>query len=306
MKIGIVRNPVSGGLSGHARWQGICDAFRQHFNDCEVRETARAGDAGRLACELIAAGCELVVAVGGDGTIGEVIDGIMRSSNSETAFAFVPTGTGCDFARNFALPQDPAAIVRQIAMAPVRRIDIASVGGRLADGRVVSQHVVNIASVGVSGRIVQAVNGRGRRVANGSLRFLLYSVREILRYRPVHVRVVVDGSEVFCGPVTVAAAANGAWFGGGMHVVPFADLGDGLLDVGILRGAGRAGVLGILARLYSASHIGHPLIDFHRGRVIDIEPLHKGDRLPMEADGETLDLDALRVAVLPSALRLKI
>lgn len=305
MKIGIVRNPVSGGRSGHARWQAICDAFRQHFHDCDVRETARAGDAGRLACELIAAGCEPVVAVGGDGTIGDVIDGIMRSSDPQTAFAFVPTGTGCDFARNFALPQDPAAMVARIAEAPLRRIDIARIGGRLADGTVVERHFANIASVGVSGRIVQAVNGRGRRVASGSLRFLLCSVREILRYSPERVKVAIDGIEVYRGPVTATAAANGAWFGGGMHVVPFADLGDGLLDLGILRGAGRAGVLGILARLYTASHVGHPLIDFHRGRVIEIAPLDAGGRLSMEADGETLAFDALRIEVLPSALQLK-
>jgi len=305
VKIGVIRNPVSGGRSGRARWRGISIALATHFGEPEVRETARSGDAARLAIELVEAGCDLIIAVGGDGTIGDVVDGLMRSARPGTAFSFIPTGTGCDFARNFALPRDPEALVRRIAEAPVRRIDVARLTGPSLGGQEEARHFANIASVGVSGRIVQAVNGRGRRVASGSLRFFLCSVREILRYRPETVRVTVDGEEIFKGPVTVAAVANGAWFGGGMHVVPFADLADGLLDIGILRGASRMGVLGILARLYSASHVGHPLISFHRGRVIDIEPL--GDRpVSIEADGEALAFDRLRVEVMLSALSLKI
>lgn len=280
-------------------------ALAAHFGACEVRETARVGDAARLAIELCEAGCDLIVAVGGDGTIGDVVDGLMRSARPGTAFSFIPTGTGCDFARNFALPREPEALVHRIAEAPVRRIDVARLTGLCLDGEEAERHFANIASVGVSGRIVQAVNGRGRRVASGSLRFFLCSVREIVRYRPEAVRVTVDGEEIFEGPVTVAAVANGAWFGGGMHVVPFADLADGLLDIGLLRGASKTGVLGILARLYSASHVGHPLISFHRGRVIEIEPL--GDRpVSIEADGEALAFDRLRIEVMPSALSLKI
>lgn len=280
-------------------------ALAARFGEREVRETARIGDAARLAIELVEAGCDLIIAVGGDGTIGDVVDGLMRSARPGTAFSFIPTGTGCDFARNFALPHDPEALVRRIVDAPVRRIDVARLTGSSLGGKGVERHFTNIASVGVSGRIVEAVNGRGRHVASGSLRFFLCSVREILRYRPEAVRVTVDGEELFKGPVTVAAVANGAWFGGGMHVVPSADLADGLLDIGILRGAGRMGVLGILARLYSASHVGHPLISFHRGRVIEIEPL--GDRpVSIEADGEALAFDRLRVEAMPSALSLKI
>ncbi|WP_170253372.1 MULTISPECIES: diacylglycerol/lipid kinase family protein [Alphaproteobacteria] len=305
MKVGIISNPVSGGRFGRARGREISAALAAHFSDCVFRQTASAGDATRLAIELVEAGCELIIALGGDGTIGDVVDGLMRSARPETPFSFAPTGTGCDFARNFALPHDPEAVARQIVDAPVRRIDVARMRGRTTDGRIVERHFANIASVGVSGRIVQAVNGRGRRVASGSLRFLLCSVREILRYRSQGVRLVVDGVEVFKGPVTVVAVANGAWFGGGMHVVPFADLGDGLLDIGVLHGASRTGVLGILARLYSAAHVGHRLISFFRGRVIDIEPL--GDqRLSIEADGETLPFDSLHVEVLPGALSLKI
>ena len=305
MKIGVIRNPVSGGRSGRAQWRGIGTALAARFGACEVRETTRVGDAPRLAIELVEAGCDLIIAVGGDGTIGDVVDGLMRSARPGTAFSFIPTGTGCDFARNFALPREPEALVRRIADAPVRGIDVARLTGSSLGGQEAERHFANIASVGVSGRIVQAVNGRGRRVASGSLRFFLCSVREILRYRPEAVRVTVDAEEIFKGPVTVAAVANGAWFGGGMHVVPFADLADGLLDIGILRGASRTGVLGILARLYSASHVGHPLISFHRGRVIEIEPL--GDRpVSIEADGEALAFDRLGVEIMPSALSLKI
>ncbi|MHA7970088.1 diacylglycerol/lipid kinase family protein [Rhizobium sp. CAU 1783] len=305
MNIAIIRNPVSGGRSGARLWHGIDPLLATYLPGAVVRETSTGGEAGPLAVELVKKGFDWIIAVGGDGTIGEVVDGIMRSSRPDTLFSFLPTGTGCDFARNFALPHEPDALLRRIAEAAPRRIDVARIRAPLADGQALERHFVNIASAGVSGEIVRAVNNRERRLANGSARFLLASIAGILRYRAQGARVVVDGEEVFAGPVTVAAIANGAWFGGGMHVVPFADLADGMLDVGVLHGAGRIGVLGILARLYSASHVGHPLISFHKGRSIEIEPL-PGEALSVEADGEAIAYRRLSVEVLPAALSLKI
>ncbi len=287
-------------------WPALYQALRVRFPDLTVSETTTAGQATDMSRALADSGCDLVIAVGGDGTVSDVVDGILSSSRPKTAFSLIPNGTGCDFARNFTLASAPQAIAGQIAEAPVRFIDAVRISGPDENGGRINRHFANIASVGVSGEIVRAVNAAPRgRFLGGSMRFMLYSAREVLRYRPQSVRVVIDGEEIYAGGVTVVSVANGAWFGGGMHVVPQADLADGLLDIAVMRAASRAGQLGLLARLPSAAHVGHPLLSFHRGRSVEITPLEDG-RFSSEIDGENFGLRALRADILPAGLALRI
>lgn len=297
---------MSGGRASVRMWPAVLRALRGRFPDIDVRETAAAGQAAGLARELVASGCDLVIAVGGDGTVSDVVDGILSSSRPKTALSLIPNGTGCDFARNFRLANTPEAIANQIAEAPVRFVDAVRISGPAVNGGYILRHFANIASVGVSGEIVRSMNEAPRsRLLGGSTRFMLYSALGIIRYRPQSVRVVVDGEEVYAGAVTVASVANGAWFGGGMHVVPQADLTDGLLDVAVMRATSKVGQLGLLARLHRAAHVRHPLLSFHRGRSVEITPLGEGC-FSCEADGENPGLSALRAEILPAALALRI
>lgn len=305
VKVGIIRNPVSGGRSARKSWLRARAELESCFGAIEEHETI-AGQTARIASGLCDRGFDLIIAVGGDGTIGDVVDGILSSSRPQTSFSFIPSGTGCDFARNFNLPKDPRELVRTIASAPVRQIDSGWLRCEADNGDVIERHFANIASLGVSGNIVRSVN-RARRggVLPGPLRFLIHSVREILRYRPPSVRLIIDGEEVFSGPVTVIAVANGGWFGGGMHVAPSADLADGLFDVAVLGGARTLGVLGLLRKIYSAGHVGDPLVSFHQARTVEVLSVGEGSAL-IDADGEAPGRIAARFEIRPAALHLKI
>lgn len=297
---------MSGGKASARAWPALFEALRRRFPEIDVRETATAGQAAGLSRELVASGCDLVIAVGGDGTVSDVVDGILSSCRPETALSLIPNGTGCDFARNFTLASTPEAIADQIAGAPVRFIDAVRISGPAVDGGDIVRHFANIASVGVSGEIVRSMNEAPRsRLMDGSTRFMLYSALGIMRYRPQSVRVVVDGEEVYAGAVTVASVANGAWFGGGMHVVPQADLTDGLLDVVVMKATSKIGQLGLLARLHRAAHVCHPLLSFHRGRSVEITAIGHG-RFSSEVDGENPGLEALRADILPAGLAVRI
>nr|WP_281436265.1 MULTISPECIES: hypothetical protein [unclassified Ciceribacter] len=174
----------------------------------------------------------------------------------------------------------------------------------LDDGTV--RHFANVASAGVSAMVAHSVNGPAtRRFMPKALRFPFHSVREILRYRPQSFRVTVDGEAIHDGPVTAAAIANGGWFGGGMHLMPAADLSDGWLDVAILRAGSRLDVLEILKRLYSGTHIDHPLVQTARGRSIHIKAI-EGNPLPVEIDGETQTFRSMRAELLPGALNIRL
>lgn len=305
MKVAIIRNPVSGGRSGQVGWLRVRREIDRHFPVIEEHETV-AGGTPLLARRIVEAGADLVIAVGGDGTISEVADGILSSSRPDTPLAFVPAGTGGDFARNFDLPRQPAAIAEAIAAAPLRKVDAGFLRCRAEDGAIAGRHFINIASFGVSGEVVRSVNAAERGGwLPGSLRFFVHSLRSILRYRPRDVRLVLDGREVHAGPVTTVAIANGGWFGGGMHVAPAADLSDGLFEVAVLGGAPTLETLMLLRKIYSGAHVGDPRVGFYRARSVLAEPL--GDRPALlEADGETPGVIAASFEVKPAALTLKI
>ncbi|MGV8936299.1 MAG: diacylglycerol/lipid kinase family protein [Allorhizobium sp.] len=309
MKVGVIRNPASGKRAGRRLWPHFEQALARHLGTIEIVQTKATGDAQRLATALCDKGVDLLIAVGGDGTISEVVDGILRSTRPKTPFSFIRSGSGADFARNFDLADEPDAVVRAIAAAPLRLIDVGHLTCRGHDGEPTQRYFVNIASLGVSGRVAQSVNRhRGGFLLSGEGRFLLHSLRETWRYRPQAVRLMLDGDEVFCGPVTLIAAANGGWFGGGMRIAPGADLTSGYLEVVVVRAATRLKLLQLLNSVYSAGHLANPLVSVHRARSIEVLLVDGSDAdwLPVDCDGESPGHIAARFDIVPAALNLKI
>lgn len=290
---------------GQKQWAPLHRALGQRFPDLEIHESRSSGDAKRLAQELAAGPYDLLLVAGGDGTISDVVDGVLTSTRPEMPLAFLPVGTGCDFVRNFNLPADPAELAEHIANAPLRRIDAGLLISRDHAGREISRHFANITSVGISGEIVDAVNAPGRRrILNGPLRFLVHSALAILRYHPYEFEILIDGMKVHAGRLAVVAIANGAWFGGGMHITPQADVADARFDIAVMREEKVLGLLNLLGRLHSAGHVGHPLLSFHRGRRVEVRPLD-ATRFPIEVDGEGAIRGAFTAEILPGALTVK-
>ena len=303
MKIGIVLNPASGRRGRRLFWSALRRALEERSADISLRETKGHGDAERHGRQLAESGCDLVVAVGGDGTLGEVAGGILRSRRPGTIFSFIPTGTGCDFARNFDIPREPAKIAEHLVSAPVRTVDAGFLTCE-ADGITSTRHFMNIASFGVSGHIVRAVNEarKGRRLP-GPIVFFYHSLMQILRYSPCNIRLRLDGEDVYDGPVTAVAVANGAWFGGGMKVAPDADVADGFFEVVIIRGAARLKVLTLMNSIYSGRHVKSPLVSLHRARLVEVWPTG-GEPAPVDSDGEAPGHIPARFEILPGAVNL--
>lgn len=306
LKIGIVLNPASGRRGKKLFWSTLRRAIEARFTDLSLRETKGFGDAERFGRELADDGADLVIAVGGDGTIGEVAGGILKSQRPATAFSFIATGTGCDFARNFPISRDPAKIAEGLMSPSVRQIDAGLLTCDDEDGDTVTRHFANIASFGVSGHIVRAVNEArpGQRLP-GPMVFLFHSLLQILRYKPRNIRLRLDGEDVYDGPITAVAVANGAWFGGGMKVAPDADVADGLFDVVIIRGAGRLKVLSLMNGIYGGGHVRSPLVSIHRARLVEAWPICK-EPIPIDSDGEAPGKLPARFEMLAGVLGLKI
>ncbi len=309
MKIAVVLNPVAGAGKAAQLWPAFESEIRAQLGEFTLRKTARPEDAALFGQELAEQGHDLVIASGGDGTIGETVDGLLKSGRPPSAlprFAILPCGTGSDFARSLGMTGSAKEMVARIADSKEREIDIGRVTFVDDEGRAALRHFVNISSLGLSGPTLRAVN-RAKRSgkASGQLLFMWHTIRELIRYKFQNVRITVDDAAPIEAQIAVAAAANGRFFGGGMMIAPQAELDDGLFDFVIFRGAAKLTLIKDMRLLYTGSHADHPAVTILRGRKITVEPL--GDpalnTAQLDVDGESPGSIPATFEVLPRAIR---
>lgn len=298
----VVVNPASGGGRTGRRWPQLRRTLAEAGVAVEERHTSAPGEAVELTRTALREGFERVVAVGGDGTLNEVLNGYLDAAGTPVApgavLGLLPSGTGGDFRRTAGIPTAPEAAVAVLASGTTRPVDV----GRLtleAGGAV--RHFINIADCGVGGEVVARVNRSSKR-AGGTATFLWHSLASVLGFRPRAARVEIDGVGEE-GRYQNVVIANGRYFGGGMCVAPGADLGDGLFDVVLFGDLSRVRSLTGIRRIYAGSHIGQPGIRLLRGRRVRVTPL---DDEPMrfEMEGEEVGPCPATVTLLPGAVRL--
>lgn len=310
MRIAIIVNPVSGGGRASRHAEAVHAAIRSRHAETTLALTRGRGDAARLAEAHARAGIDLLIAFGGDGTLGEVADGLLRGDRPEGArlpeLGFLAAGTGSDFRRNFSFPPDPAAAALALLDRPARAVDAGRVTFALPGGGEGTRHFLNIASLGITGEIVTAVN-RAKMEKNraGPLIYLLHTLGALLRFRFPAVSVTLDDEPPVEARVAAVAIANGAWFGGGMKIAPDARIDDGLFDAVIVRARNRPTLLANLARVYGGLHRSHPDVTIRRAQRVAVRPVFPADMVALEFDGEDLGCLPAAYEILPGALMLR-
>jgi YegS/Rv2252/BmrU family lipid kinase len=296
----LIVNPRSRNGATGRRAQSLVRRLRAELGPLEVERTRAPRDAERIAREAVRAGCDRLVVAGGDGTLSEVATGLLAAGlGGYATIGALPLGTGGDFLRTLGVPRDLDAAIACLREGKPRPLDAGAATFTDAAGRPARAHFVNVASLGVSGRVVEFAN-RAPRALGGRVAFLLGTLHAIARHRPEPVALRVDGERVHAGPLVLAAAANGRFFGGGMCIAPEARTDDGLFDVVAVRALGRAALLRRLPLIYRGAHLADPAVRMRRGRVVEAEPL--GGPVPVELDGEPLGRLPARFEVLPGAL----
>jgi YegS/Rv2252/BmrU family lipid kinase len=290
------------------RWNPIEKKLRHAFGPLEIEFTRGPRDAERIAREGVRAGVERIIVAGGDGTLSEVVTGLLSADLGGYAkIGLLPLGTGRDFIRTLGVPNRIDAAIALLVAGETRTIDAGRVRYRASDGEQADRYFANVASFGLSGLVVESVN-QGTKVLGGRVSFLIETIRSLFRYRPESVAIRVDGELVFEGPLILAVVANGEFFGGGMRVAPNALLDDGRLDWVLVPELSsnlllsRLRILCKLALLYRGSHIFDRRISHGRGRVIEAQA--SADRVYMEGDGELLGTLPARIELLPNAITL--
>jgi YegS/Rv2252/BmrU family lipid kinase len=298
----VIVNPQSrGGVTGR-RWAELERQLWDALGPLEIEATRGPQDAARIAREGVRAGVEKLVVAGGDGTLAEVATGLLGAGLGGAAqIGLLPLGTGGDFARTLGVPRDLDAAIAALATGTPRPVDAGQVRFRDLAGREDRSWFLNATSFGVSGLVVDLVN-RAPKLLGGRISFLIGTLRALARYRCPSVRLRLDGEPVFEGPLVLAAAANGRYFGGGMHVAPGARLDDGLLDVVVVPELGKARLLAKLPTIYRGAHLEDPATQLHRGRVLEAEVSAGVARL--DVDGEPLGRLPARIEIMPGAVTL--
>ena len=298
----LILNPRSRNGATGRRADSLVRRLREGLGPLEVERTRGPRDAERIAREAVRAGWERLIVAGGDGTLSEVATGLLASGlGGYAAIGALPLGTGGDFLRTLGVPRDLEHAIACLREGKPRPIDAGRASFVDASGRPASAHFVNVASFGVSGRVVELVSRHPRRLG-GRPSFLLGALRAIARHRSEAVSLRVDGELVQDGPLVLAAAANGRYFGAGMQIAPEARTDDGLFDVVAVRGMGRAQLLRRLPLIYRGAHLRDPAVRVWRGRIV--EALPRGAPVPLELDGEPLGRLPARLEMLPAALML--
>ena len=292
----LICNPTAGrGRAG--RLLPEVRAFLQSQGvETAVALTKAAREATALAAEAAAAGFPVVIAMGGDGTVQEVGEGLVqgRPSTNEQADAtrlgVIPVGTGNDFAKMLSTTTDWRAACTRIAQGQPRRVDVGRVNGHL---------FLNNVGIGFDAQV--GIEAQKIRWLRGQAVYLAALVRNLLlSYHTPHVHVTLDEIEIKQA-ITLLTIGNGRCSGGGFWLTPQAEIDDGLFDICLVQGLSKLQILGFVPSAMRGTHITAEAVRMSRTRRLTIT---SGEPLPVHADGEILYTDAhqLTVELLPAAL----
>jgi YegS/Rv2252/BmrU family lipid kinase len=288
----IIINPNAGNGSTGKKWPWIKELAGDRLGRFQYHMTEGPGDADRLTREAIGSDARRIVCIGGDGTLNEVVNGIMtmKDSAADVVLGFVPDGTGCDFVRTIAIPKNIEKAIDIIARHRTRNIDAGRLHFRGHNGQECYRYFHNIASFGLGGAVDERVN-RTTKAFGPFLSFIWATVISILFVGKKRVWLSIDNGVEEEFNVWNVAVANGQYFGGGMQVAPDARVDDAQFDITIVGDMSLPEVFYHLPKLYN-------------GKIKTIEKVVSATGkhlLARSVEPVLLDVDGEQPGILPAA-----
>jgi diacylglycerol kinase (ATP) len=286
-------NPASDNGATGKRWAELAHRAAGLGLDGETIYSERPNHLTELAATAAA---DVVVAVGGDGTMNEVVNGLMQR-DERPVLAVIPLGTGMDFVRTYGIPNRFEAAVRVAAGDGVRTIDV----GRVEHSRG-TRYFANVGSVGMSAAVAQRANGMSKALG-GKATFFYALTRVFLEWQNTQISVELDDGTRREARMHDVVVANGRWHGGAMMLAPEAEPDDGLFDVILIGDINKRDFVTTAPKIYKGTYLAHPKVELLRARSVTVEA---PERLPIELDGEQVGATPARFEVVPNALRVRI
>lgn len=277
----------------------------------KVKFTGGPDNAMELSRKAACAGYRKFIAVGGDGTIHDVLNGIAQHVSvsedlkmSDFTLAVLPVGSGNDWVKSSGVPRDLGAAVKLIAEGRTGRQDVVKVS--VLDGDEVQgvSYMANIGGIGLDARVCEIVNRKKERGFRGRklyVQALMYCIRHRV---PVRAKVICDGQEVFNGKYLSMAFGIGKYSGGGMRQTPLAVMDDGLLDVTVIPDISMWTIARKVPRLFTGTFHKVDVLTQARCHEVTVIPCSQADAEPAEVDGEVIGRVPVRMTVLPDQINI--
>jgi diacylglycerol kinase (ATP) len=253
-----------------------------------VIETTEPGSGALQAAAAARDGADVVAAAGGDGTYGEVVNGLVGTG---ARLGIVPLGTGNDFARAFGLVGDLPTAINTLFNGRPKPIDLGRTGfnpkSKIQNPKSDRRWFINVAGCGFDAIVAERVNQsarRGGRALRGTAAYVAAVCSSLATYRAAHLKITVD-SKVHETDAMLCSIANSRTYGGGMIIAPDAEIDDGWFDLCVLHRVGKIEFLRAFPRVFKGTHVTHPKVQMLRGRSIQIE---SEPPMPVLVDGEVL------------------
>jgi YegS/Rv2252/BmrU family lipid kinase len=301
VKTKVIVNPVAGAKTTYRKWPVINELLQSGGMPFEYQYTEGIGHAIELAREATASGYQFLVAVGGDGTVNEVANGILQSKDArEATIGIISTGTGGDFIRTAGITKDYIKACSCLCGAKKHMIDVGVVDFT-KNGQTYRRYFINSAGVGFDAQAIEAASHLPK-VFGGTVPYVLGLLKSVISYRNKPLNVCL-GDRCEERKVLTMVMANGCYFGGGMCIAPKADIYDGFFDVVCVGDIGKIDLLKTFPKIYKGTHVNHPLVKIEKSSCVEIK---SSEKVFIEADGEFLGECPASFRIIPAALSLAI
>ena len=304
MKALFIVNPKSGRGKPAECWPRIAEIFRNENQPFDVAFTQHRGHAATLARDARRVGAGLVVAVGGDGVVNEVVNGLCAdgdTGSSTTSLGIIPCGTGNALARMLGLPRETLAAARHLALSrQTRTIDLGEISCVVA-GKNERRLFANDANFGFAAQVVERCERTGK-FSRGTLPYLTALLLTALRHRNHDLKLQVDGQDS-AGSFATVLVCNGETTGGGMRVAPGALLDDGRLDVIVIGHLRPWEIFWHAPKIYRGTHVAIRKVSVQRAQKISVA---SPEKLSIVADGEIVGEAPATFRVLPQAMNVRV
>ncbi len=296
-QVKVIVNPVAGASTTYRKWPKISSFLRHIGLPFEFQFTEGVGHAIELAREAANNGCQFLVAVGGDGTVHEVANGVLLSKDlSEATIGIISTGTGGDFIRSAGIDRDYIKACSSLTSAKRRLIDVGVVE-YYNHGQRNKRFFINSSGIGFDAAVAE-ISNQLPKFLGGTIPYIIGLLKSLIGYKNKTVTISMNNRNE-TKRILSLVVANGCYFGGGMRVAPLAYIDDGLLDIISVGDMGKLELLRAFPTIYKGTHINHPKVETAKTTQVKIEST---ERFSVHADGEFLGEGPVSFGLIPSAL----
>jgi diacylglycerol kinase (ATP) len=301
-KVFFVVNPVSAGKKTVKEWPLFEKQLKEKGYKFDWAFTEYPEHATSITREVLKSGYDLVVSVGGDGTMNEVVNGFFENDspiNEAAKLAVFSRGTGCDFIKSFGYKKGFDDFIKMLERNEIQKLDIGKVNFAHDSGNVISKLFINISDIGLGGETTRRVN-KTKKHLRGFLAFLIGAMLTIIKYRNKTIYLEIDGEVIKNERINSVIVANAKYFGGGMYISPNSEPNDGFLDIIVIGDLNTLELIRDFHLIYKGKHLTHPKIYHYKGKKVKVT---SNPVALLELDGEQPGTTPAEFEIIPQAIK---